>query len=264
MTKLVGGDKGRGIAYKLPSQGRQIWQMKTPSIYCQGKHRQTLKQHPSSFSFQTQFHSSHSSNPWAAQEKRGHYSQSTSLYHPFPLCSSPLLQPSLFSKAAVLKEKMCLQCGLLPRLQHLLRYQETLLSPLLLFWPVSLYCLSHFSPSSFSCPAFFALLKNKFLQRCHTHGWWALLCPVLSPVELVMSSLGQPLGPSQRDHHGSSPLSKMSRDTQSNDKHLEVLGKRDWTVYQSLKSQPEIKLCDITHKELQIKVGQERKTTLVI
>lgn len=59
MTKLVGGDKGRDIAYQLPSQARQIWQMKTASIYCQEKHRQTLKQHPSSFPFQTQFHSSH-------------------------------------------------------------------------------------------------------------------------------------------------------------------------------------------------------------
>lgn len=105
--------------------------MKTPAIYCQEKHRQTLKQHPSSFPFQIRFPSSH-----FTLQSLSSTGETGALQSVHKGSSLPLLRTLLFSLAPAwplpkgrCSSGICLQCGLLLRLQYLLRHQEASFYP---------------------------------------------------------------------------------------------------------------------------------------
>lgn len=194
--------------------------MKTPSVYCQEKHRQTLKQHPSSFPFQTQFHSS-TLHPRAAQGEHGHYSQYTRvpLCHPFPLL--PCSNPASSQRLLFLRKKVVCSMGLLIKLQYLLRYQKPSFSPPP---PSSLTTVSStvchtFPPCPFPVQHFLPLFKIGFCRGAHR---WLMGSPVSCGESSGAGNLqlGAASGPSHRHHHCSSPPSELSRDTQCNTKHL--------------------------------------------
>lgn len=105
--------------------------MKTPAIYCQEKHRQTLKQHPSSFTFQIRFPCSH-----FTLQSLSSTGETGALQSVHKGSSLPLLRTLLFSLAPArslpkgrCSSGICLQCGLLLRLQYLLRHQEASFYP---------------------------------------------------------------------------------------------------------------------------------------
>lgn len=134
MRRLVGGDKGRDIAYQLPSQARRTRHGENSFNLLPKKHRQTLKQHPSSFPPRLNSTPPDSSTPpplsgiggiggW------GHYGQDAAvpLCHCFPLtlfsCSgggSPQ-RPLFFRKNVVSSMGSSLGCSICSgTMKHLL------------------------------------------------------------------------------------------------------------------------------------------------
>lgn len=157
MRRLVGGDKGRDIAYQLPSQARRTRHGENSFNLLPKKHRQTLKQHPSSFPPRLNSHFSRLLHPPTPERHRGNRGmgalrsgRSGSSLPPFPSHSLLLLWWGLSPKATVLQEERCLQHGLLLRLQYLLRHHEAPPPPPPPLTSVSLCCLSHSFPPPLS------------------------------------------------------------------------------------------------------------------